>query len=115
MLISFFENLKSFVNGYKLTTILRAIILGYITFTVLYKIYWHIRARRLISAAKKFGQMERNKVYKFKNVAQENLILTLTATELKEHLLKGTFTSDDLVNVFGKRCYEIGYRYNFTA
>jgi Asp-tRNA(Asn)/Glu-tRNA(Gln) amidotransferase A subunit family amidase len=34
---------------------------------------------------------------------------------LKDHLLKQIFTSVDLVNVFGKRCYTIGRRLNLTA
>jgi Asp-tRNA(Asn)/Glu-tRNA(Gln) amidotransferase A subunit family amidase len=34
---------------------------------------------------------------------------------LREHLLKQTFTSVDLVNVFGKRCYTIGRALNLTA
>ena len=29
-------------------------------------------------------------------------------TRMKEHLISGTFTSVDLVNVFAKRCYTIG-------
>lgn len=45
--------------------------------------------------------------YEFKDVEQEALILSLDATHLREHLLKGTFTSVDLVHVFAKRCYTI--------
>jgi hypothetical protein len=52
---------------------------------------------------------ERNaKTYEFKDVKNEELILSLDVTQLKEHLLKGSFTSVDLVNVYAQRCYTIG-------
>lgn len=48
------------------------------------------------------------KVYTFKKVENEELILSLDVKGLKEHLLKGSFTSVDLVHVFANRCYTIG-------
>jgi Asp-tRNA(Asn)/Glu-tRNA(Gln) amidotransferase A subunit family amidase len=34
---------------------------------------------------------------------------------MREHLHKGTFTSEDLVHVFGYRCYTIGRELCLTA
>ena len=39
----------------------------------------------------------------------------MDVTQLKEGLLRGDFTSVDLVNVFGKRCYTIGRRLCLSA
>ena len=39
----------------------------------------------------------------------------MDVTQLKEGLLRGDFTSVDLVNVFGKRCYNIGRRLCLSA
>ena len=39
----------------------------------------------------------------------------MDVTKLKEGLLRGDFTSVDLVNVFGKRCYTIGRRLCLSA
>ncbi len=56
-----------------------------------------------------------SKTYQFKEVENENFILSLDVNQLREHLIKGTFTSVDLVNVFGKRCYTIGRELCLTA
>lgn len=39
----------------------------------------------------------------------------MDVTQLKEGLLKGDFTSVDLVNVFAKRCYTIGRQLCLSA
>jgi Asp-tRNA(Asn)/Glu-tRNA(Gln) amidotransferase A subunit family amidase len=39
----------------------------------------------------------------------------MDVTQLKEGLLRGDFTSVDLVNVFGKRCFTIGRRLCLSA
>lgn len=39
----------------------------------------------------------------------------MDVTQLREGLIKGEFTSVDLVNIYGKRCVEIGRKLNLTA
>jgi len=41
-------------------------------------------------------------------VKDKDLIINLDVSEMREGLIKGTFTSVDLVNVFGDRCKRIG-------
>ena len=55
------------------------------------------------------------KTYYFKNVHNEKMILKCSVSELRNHLLLGTFTSEDLVNVFGKRIVNIGRKLNLTT
>ena len=56
-----------------------------------------------------------NKKYSFKSIPNEDLILNLDVSQLREQLLKGTFTSTDLVHVFGKRCFTIGREFCLSA
>jgi len=39
----------------------------------------------------------------------------MNVQELRQNLIKGTFTSWDLVHVFGRRCYTIGRELCLTA
>jgi hypothetical protein len=48
-------------------------------------------------------------------VKNEKLILDSDVTQLKEGLIRGTYTSVDLVNVFAKRCFTIGRQLNLTC
>lgn len=69
---------------------------------------WTHRNSQLKARAKKVLDDRNAKTYEFKEVKNEDLILSLDVTQLKEHLLSGSFTSVDLVNVYAKRCYSIG-------
>lgn len=44
-----------------------------------------------------------------------DLILSLDCTQMREELIKGTFTSVDLVHVFGDRCYRIARPLNLST
>ena len=99
----------------QIIALIKACILGYISWKVFFLILWEIKARALIKEAKQFGIKERSKNYKFKVIPNTDLILSLDVTHLREHLIKGTFTSEDLVHVFAARCYTIGSLYNYTA
>ena len=46
----------------------------------------------------------------FEEVPQEKEILEMDVGQLREGLIQQKFTSVDLVNVFGRRCYTIGRR-----
>lgn len=54
------EKLNSIKDKVKLSTLLRVGILGYISLKALFRIYWEIRARSLVRAARKFGEKERS-------------------------------------------------------
>ena len=43
------------------------------------------------------------------------VILDMDLAQLRLGLLRGEFTSEDLVHVFAKRCYTIGRQLNLTA
>ena len=51
-----------------------------------------------------------SKHFKFEKVSPEkaNIMLSSDVGELRDHLMKGTFTSVELVNFFGARTQEIG-------
>eukprot|EP00347_Sterkiella_histriomuscorum_P018941 403343571 len=70
--------------------------------------YWIYRNCQIKAKSKKLRDSKLNKTHQFAKVDQEELILSLDVTGLREELLKGTFTSVDLVNVFGNRCQTIG-------
>ena len=53
--------------------------------------------------------------YNFNKVKNEEFILGLSVKELRSHLIKQTFTSVDLVHLFGYRCYTIGRELNLTT
>lgn len=60
---------------------------------------------------------ERNsKKYEFKTSGKDiDHIINLDVKQLREGLVKGTFTSVDLVSIFGQRSYQIGRALNLSA
>lgn len=70
--------------------------------------YWRYRNSLIKEKSKKLRESKLSRTHKFDKVDNEDLILSLDLNGLREHLLKGTFTSVDLVNVFGNRCITIG-------
>lgn len=103
------------VFGQKVTT-LASYGAAAVATVALLKYSWHSYKKSQTRAkGRRLYEAKMSKTYEFKAVENEQLILSLDLTGLREHLLKGTFTSVDLVNVFGKRCYTIGRRLNLTA
>ena len=65
----------------------------------------------MTAAAKKFHVLRNMRRYDIKDDIQHldnNEILKMNITELKEGLLEEKFTSVDLVNFYAHRCYTIG-------
>jgi len=56
-----------------------------------------------------------SKIYKFKEVDNKDFILDLTIPEIKQELLKGTFSVLDLVSVYCQRSYTIGRELGLSA
>ena len=55
------------------------------------------------------------RTFTFKKIEKEEEIINLDLKGLQAGLREGLFTSEDLVNVFGRRCYTIGRMLNLTT
>ena len=54
-------------------------------------------------------------LFDISNIKNIEFILSLDVQGLRNELIKGTFTSTDLVNLFGFRCQKIGKKLNLTT
>jgi hypothetical protein len=87
----------------------------YLGYKLLKYAVFKYKSCKLEELGNKTLQERNSKTYTFKSVANEELILSLDVTGLRDHLLKQSFTSVDLINVFARRCYTIGRSLNLTT
>lgn len=71
-------------------------------------IWWRYKNSQTKAMGRKARENRDNRIYEFKEVTAEKEILMMDVSQLREGLLSDKFTSLDLVNVFGKRCYTVG-------
>ena len=97
------------------------ILVGIVAVYVLYQfgrfVIWKVRNIFNQSAAKTMLKDRNSQHYKFEKVGQDQTEIMKGAdvTLLREHLMKGTFTSVDLVNYFGERCQRIGREMGYST
>ncbi|CDW73926.1 amidase family protein [Stylonychia lemnae] len=77
--------------------------------------YWHYRNRQLQASVKTIVDQKNNSRFEFIKVENENELIELDVTQLREKLLKGEITSVQLVHMFANRCYTIARRLNLSA
>ncbi|CDW86102.1 UNKNOWN [Stylonychia lemnae] len=78
-------------------------------------IYWNYRNSQLEARAKAFADEKHNRKHEFIKVENESKFLDLDVTQLREKLLYGEITSEQLVHIFANRCYTIGRRLGLSA
>ncbi|CDW80081.1 amidase family protein [Stylonychia lemnae] len=78
-------------------------------------IYWNYRNSQLEARAKAFADEKHNRRHEFIKVENESDFLDLDVSQLREKLLYGEVTSEQLVHIFANRSYTIGRRLGLTA
>ena len=78
-------------------------------------LWWSYKNRQVRAKGRKARESRAARKYEFKSVDNADFILSLDVRGLREHLIKGTFTSVDLVNVFGSRTYKYGRELNLST
>jgi hypothetical protein len=87
----------------------------YIGYSTTKYLIWRYKNKQLRNKGKKVLEDRNSRIYEFAEVHNEEFILSLDVTHIREELLIGAFTISDLVNVYGKRCYTIGRALNLTT
>lgn len=87
---------------------------------ILFKIYhyseWKVKNAKVNALAKYTLDKRNSKWQKFDTSGIDvPLIMSLDVCKLREELIKGTFSSVDLVTVFSERCQRIGRALNLST
>ena len=81
----------------------------YLVYRLVFYVIYRFKNKTVMKSAKQFLVNRNNRKFVFKteglNVEE---IINMGVDQLHEGLINGQFTSVDLVNVFGQRCYTIG-------
>lgn len=81
----------------------------YVAYKAAQYLNWKVKNVRVMNLAKKTIEKRNSQRVKFKTDGLDvDYILSLDVAGLRKQLLKGTFTSENLVNVFGERCQTFG-------
>ncbi|CDW82816.1 UNKNOWN [Stylonychia lemnae] len=103
------------ISGHKLSDVAKYSAVTIAALTAARYIYWKVKVNQNRKKGLALREKKLTKTYTFKKIENEELILSLDVTGLREHLKQGTFTSVDLVHVFGARTYKYGRDYNLTT
>jgi len=96
------EEPPSFFRSFKKKRSAFWILGGYIFYHLAKYSYWRHKNKRIVRLYTSIRQERDAKVINFNTEGLDiDLILSLDIAGLREHLIKGTFTSVNLVNVFG--------------
>ena len=71
-------------------------------------VWWKYKNGQVRAKGNKARADRDAKTFNFRKVDNEEEILKMDVTQLRQGLLSGKFSSEDLVNVFASRCYTIG-------
>lgn len=106
---------KDLIAGYSAIDITKYALATYIGYKTSKWAYWRYKNAQVKARARAVYQSRNAKTYDFKQVDNEQLILSLDAAGLRDHMIKGTFTCSDVVNVYAKRSYIHGREMNLTT
>ena len=109
------KNCEAFKNS---RSFLSLILCGYVTLKIGQRVIWKYRNHRLNNLTSKIVEERDSQIYEFKQVPEEveTKILGLNnIQEIRECLINGDFTCEELVHVYAKRCWTIGRQLNLVT
>ena len=103
---SFWE--KAVINDYKVGHLILTIIGAYIAYRIVLQIIWKYKNYQVHQYAQEVRRRRDASSFDFNIHGLDiDFIISLDVKSLRQELIKGTFTSVNLVNVFGSRCQKI--------
>eukprot|EP00347_Sterkiella_histriomuscorum_P012439 403368569 len=108
---------QEYLTGLTYTKVLLLFVGAHLLQKTVRSMHWNYHNRKLEAKARAIVEAKKAQRFEFKHIdpVKAEVILDMDLAQLRLGLLRGEFTSEDLVHVFAKRCYTIGRQLNLTA